>query len=117
MTGRGLRRCLAVGLLGLVGGVALVGQGEAVKDSHAGVFRPGGMAPRDTRRALAHDARRLLAGRNDAHLERFLDRITGSATPSEPRWSPASSISLGCPADGVRRRDPLPRGAVTRIVA
>lgn len=56
MTGRGLRRCLAVGLLGLVGGVALVGQGEAVKDSHAGVFRPGGMAPRDTRRALAHDA-------------------------------------------------------------
>ena len=56
MTGRGLRRCLAVGLLGLVGGVALVGQGAAVKDSHAGVFRPGGMAPCDTRRALAHDA-------------------------------------------------------------
>ena len=77
MTGRGLRCCLAVGLLGLVGGVALVGQGEAVKDSHAGVFRPGGVAPRDTRRALAHDAqapRRLLAGRNDAHLERVLDR-------------------------------------------
>ncbi len=59
MAGRRLRCCLAVGLLGLVGGVALVGQGEAVKDNHASVFRPGGMAPRDTRRALAHDAQAL----------------------------------------------------------
>ena len=53
MTGHGLRCCLAVGLLGLVGGVALVGP----------------------------DARRPLAGRNHARLERLLDRVTGSATP------------------------------------
>ncbi len=54
-----VRCCLAAGLLGLLGGVALVEQGEAVKDSHAGVFRPGGMEPRDTRRALGHDAQAL----------------------------------------------------------
>lgn len=59
LAARRLRCCLAAGLLGLIGGVALVGQGEAAKDSHAGVFRPGGMAPRDTRRALGHDAQAL----------------------------------------------------------
>ncbi len=41
MAGRRLRCCLAAGVLGLIGAVALVGQGEAVKGSHASVFRPG----------------------------------------------------------------------------
>ena len=54
--GRGLRCCLAVGVLGLVGGVGLVGQGEAVRDGHASRYRPGGMELRDARRALDHDA-------------------------------------------------------------
>ena len=51
-----MRCCLVAGALGLIGAVALVGQGEAAKGSHASVFRPGGMEPVDTRGTRGHDA-------------------------------------------------------------
>ncbi len=93
LAGRRLRCCLAAGLLGLIGGVALVGQGEAVKDSHASVFRPGGMEPGDTRGARGHDAQArdgcLRAGAVDrsaparAQLGRLFEVLSTSQTGRE----------------------------------
>ena len=93
LVGSRLRCCLAVGLLGLIGGVALVGHGEAVKDSHASVFRPGGMAPSDTRGARGHDAQALdgclRAGAVDrsaparAQLSRLFESLSTSQTGRE----------------------------------
>ena len=93
MTGRRLPCCLAAGLLGLIGGVVLVGDGEAVKDSPTGVFRPGGMEPRDTRRVLGHDAQALdgclRAGEMDrsaparAQLGRLFEVLSASETGRE----------------------------------
>ena len=93
MAGRRLRCCLAAGVLGLIGAVALFGQGEAVKDSHASVFRPGGMEPGDTRGARGHDAQArdgcLRAGAVDrsaparAQLGRLFEVLSTSQTGRE----------------------------------
>ncbi len=93
MMGRGLRCCLAVGVLGLVGAVGLVGQGDSVRDSHASRYRPGGMEPREARRALDHDALALdgclRAGEVDrsaparAQLGRLFEILSTSETGRE----------------------------------
>ncbi len=71
----------------------LVGHGEAVKDSLTGVFRPGGMEPRDTRRVLGHDAQALdgcsRVGEMDrstparAQLGRLFEVLSASETDRE----------------------------------